>query len=364
MRKLSSIRFPISFWPLQLLGWLGYGVATATVYSQVLDMRDEVAFRAVLFLGTFLSSFVLREICRRLWRRRVSLIPALALCVVASWIFGLLCMAPAIWVERRIGPSEGPFPWFNVLAGSVGAAFILQGWSALYFGFKHYRTVEDLRLALLTAESTARSAQLQALQYQLQPHFLFNTLNAISSLVVSDQPQQATEMLANLGVLLRSTLEAPEVHTLALVDELATVEEYLAIERARFGSRLSVSFNVDPQVHAARVPRFLLQPLIENAVRHGIAARSSGGEIALRAHLSGEALVIEIENELPDPDSPNTEGSGLGLRNSRRRLQQLYGEQSSLMTDVIHNHRFLTVLTLPFAPACLGFEGRQEGEST
>jgi hypothetical protein len=364
MRKLSSIRLPISFWPLQLLGWLGYGIATATVYSQVLDKRDEVAFRAVLFLGTFLASFVLREICRGLWRRRVSLIPALALCFVASWIFGLLCMAPAIWVERRIGTFEGPFPWYNVFAGSVGAAFILQGWSALYFGFKQYRVVEDQRLALLTAESTARSAQLQALRYQLQPHFLFNTLNAISSLVVNDQPKQATEMLAHLGVLLRSSLEAPEVHTLALVDELVTVEEYLAIERARFGCRLSVSFDIDPQAHAARVPRFLLQPLIENAVRHGIAARSSGGEIALRAHLSGGALRIEIENELPDPDSQHTGGSGLGLRNSRERLEQLYSQQSSLTTAVIHGNRFLTVLTLPFAPAYLGLEGHQGGVSS
>jgi two-component system sensor histidine kinase AlgZ len=244
-----------------------------------------------------------------------------------------------------------------VLAGGVEAAFILIAWSALYFGFKQYRTVEEQKHALLTAESTARSAQLQALQYQLQPHFLFNTLNAISSLVVSDQPQRATEMLANLGVLLRSSLEAPEIHTLALSDELVMVEEYLAIERARFGSRLTVLFDIDPEVDAARVPRFLLQPLIENAVRYGIAARSSGGEIAVRAGLSGEALRIEIENELPDCDSQDTGGSGLGLRNSSKRLEQLYGGQSGLTTAVIHNNRFLTVVTLPFSPAYLDLEG-------
>jgi two-component system sensor histidine kinase AlgZ len=361
MRKLSTIRLPIAFWPLQLLGWLGYGIATAISYLPFRHMRDQVVFRAVFFTCSFLASFAVHQMCRKLWRRKISLIPALALCVMASYIFGVLCTAPAIWAERRIGPSQGYFPWNSVLAGGVGAAFILIAWSALYFGFKQYRTVEEQRLALLTAESTARSAQLQALQYQLQPHFLFNTLNAISSLVVSDQPQQAAAMLASLGILLRSSLEAPEIHTLTLSDELVTVEEYLAIERARFGSRLIVSFDIDPQVDVARVPRFLLQPLIENAVRYGIATRSRGGEIALRASLSGEALRIEIENELPDPDSQNTPGSGLGLRNSRERLEQLYGRQSSLTTAVIHNNRFLTVVTFPFAPADLGLDVHQEG---
>jgi hypothetical protein len=358
------MRLPISFWPLQLLGWLGYGVSTATVYSQVLDKPDYLAFRAVLFLGTFLSSFVLREICRRLWRRRVSLIAALAVCVVATLIFGLLCMAPAVWVERRVGPADGPFPWFDVLAGSVGAAVILQGWSALYFGFKNYRMVEDLRLALVTAESMARSAQLQALQYQLQPHFLFNTLNAISSLVVSDQPHQATQMIANLGVLLRSSLDRPEIHTVALCEELATVEEYLAIERVRFGSRLTVSFHIEPQVDVARVPRFLLQPLIENAVRHGIAARTTGGAIVVRAYVADDALLIEIENELPDRDSQNTAGGGLGLRNSRERLQQLYGQHSSLRASMIDNDRFLTVLTIPLVPDRVRLEDHHQGVSS
>jgi len=172
MRKLSSSRLPISFWPLQLLGWLGYGIVTAISYLPFRHMRDQIVFRAVFFTCSFVASFALHELCRRLWKRKISLIPALALCVVASYIFGVLCTAPAIWAERRIGPAQGPFPWTPVLAGGVEAAFILIAWSALYFGFKQYRTVEEQKLALLTAESTARSAQLQALQYQLQPHFL------------------------------------------------------------------------------------------------------------------------------------------------------------------------------------------------
>ena len=301
----------------------------------------------------------MRELCRKLWRSKVSLVAALAWCVVASCILGVLSAAPAIRAEQWIGGSEEWFNWGFLLAAGFGAALILIAWSALYFGFKQYLAVEDQRLALLAAESTARSAQLRALQYQLQPHFLFNTLNAISSLVVGDQPKRATEMLAKLGVLLRSSLDAPEIHTLALGDELIMVEEYLAIERARFESRLRVSFDIDPRVDKALVPRFLLQPLIENAVKHGIAARRSGGEISVRVGLSGETLRIEIENELPDRSSPAAEGSGVGLRNSTERLEQLYGRESQL-TTAIHNNRFLTVVTLPFTPTYLGWEPRQQ----
>src|SRR5262249_54800503 len=151
-------------------------------------------------------------------------------------------------------------------------------WSSLFFGFKHFKALEVHRELLLVSEATARMAQLKALQYQLQPHFLFNTLNAISSLVVSNQPKLATETLSRLAALLRSTLRDSETYTAPLHEELDMIEEYLEIEKLRFGARLSVQMDIEEGAQSASIPRFLLQPLVENAIRHGVERSTTPGD--------------------------------------------------------------------------------------
>jgi two-component system sensor histidine kinase AlgZ len=235
-----------------------------------------------------------------------------------------------------------------VAAQAFEAAFVLIAWSALYFGIKHYGTVEEQRNRLLASEATAREAQLQALRYQLQPHFLFNTLNAISSLVVSKQPERATEMIAKLAALLRNTLSVPEAHVVSLQEELAVTEEYLSIEQVRFGTRLAVSLNVSPEASAAQVPRFLLQPLVENAIRHGIARCPNGGEVSITAFVSEGQLRIDIENDRTEGVlQSGDEGNGLGLANTRTRLEKLYAEQGSVTVTTAQNNRFLVSIQFP-----------------
>jgi LytS/YehU family sensor histidine kinase len=179
----------------------------------------------------------------------------------------------------HLAGSREPLSWSLVAAEAFEATIVLIAWSALYFGIKHYGTVEEQRSRVLALEATAREAQLRALHYQLQPHFLFNTLNAISSLVVSKQPELATEMISKLAGLLRNTLSFPEAHVVTLREELAVTEEYLSIEQVRFGTRLAVSLIVSSTAYDAQVPRFLLQPIVENAIRHGIARRPNGGQV-------------------------------------------------------------------------------------
>jgi two-component system sensor histidine kinase AlgZ len=234
-----------------------------------------------------------------------------------------------------------------VAARAFEAAIILIAWSALYFGIKHYGTVEEQRGKVLASEAMAREAQLQALCYQLQPHFLFNTLNAISSLVVSKQPERATEMIAKLAGLLRNTLSFPEAHVVTLREELAVTEEYLSIEQVRFGPRLSVSRSVSSEAYDAQVPRFLLQPIVENAIRHGIARRPSGGEVAIRASAIEGQVRIEVENDRTEDTLPFAEGHGLGLRNTRTRLEKLYGEQGGVTVSTAENNRFLVSIQFP-----------------
>jgi LytS/YehU family sensor histidine kinase len=261
------------------------------------------------------------------------------------------CTAPAIWAEFRVSHDKLDSLARSAIASGIGAAFILIAWSALYFGFKHYQMLEEQKELLVASEATARTAQLQALQYQLQPHFLFNTLNAISSLVVSDQRALATEMLSRLGTLLRSTLQSPELYSVPLGEELAVIDEYLEIEQVRFGERLRIHFDIHEETRIAEVPRFLLQPLVENAIRHGIARRPQGGEIDIRAFLQENRLRIEVENDTGGLDGAKGEtGHGLGLHNSRARLERLYGNNATLTTSLL-GQRFLTSLSFPFTKA-------------
>ena len=274
-------------------------------------MRGEVDYRIAFFCSTFLASFLVHAFCRLLWRRSVRLVYALVLAVVLSYILGVLCTVVSALASLHFTHSREPLSWSMVAAAAFEATIVLIAWSALYFGIKHYGTAEEQRGRLLASEAAARQAQLQALRYQLQPHFLFNTLNAISSLVVSEQPELATEMIAKLAGLLRNTLSFPETHVVTLREELAVTEEYLSIEQVRFGPRLGVSLTVSSQAYAAQVPRFLLQPIVENAIRHGIARCPNGGEVAIRAYAGDGVLHIEIENDRTSQS--NERGDGLGL---------------------------------------------------
>jgi len=329
-----------------------YGLATAISYIPFRHIREEVDYRAALFCSTFLASFVLYASCHFLWRRSAPLASSLFLSVGLSYILGVLCTVVSALTALHFAGDRTPLSWSMVIARAFESAIVLIAWSALYFGIKHYGTVEEQRNRLLASEATAREAQLQALRYQLQPHFLFNTLNAISSLVVSKQPERATEMIAKLAALLRTTLSFPEAHLVTLREELAVAEEYLSIEKVRFGPRLVVSLSVTSEAYEAQVPRFLLQPIVENSIRHGIARCPKGGEVSITASVIERQLRIDIENDRTEGLlQRDDEGKGLGLANTKTRLEKLYGNQGSLTVTTSQNNRFLVSIQFPLTRA-------------
>ena len=328
--------------------WTLYTLATAISYIPFRHMRGQVIYKAAFLCTTFLASFIVHAWCRFLWRRSFRLGSTLVLSAILSYLLGVLCTVVSALISLHFESPRLPLSWSLVAAEAFEATIVLIAWSALYFGIKHYGTVEEQRGRLLAFEATAREAQLQALRYQLQPHFLFNTLNAVSTLVVSKQPEQATEMIAKLAGLLRNTLSFPETHVVTLREELAVTEEYLAIEQVRFGSRLAVSLEVSAQAYEALVPRFLLQPMVENAIRHGIARCPDGGQVAIRASAAAEQLRIEIENDRSQGTSlPDEAGERVGLANTRTRLQTLYGAQASLTVTPLLKSRFLVSIQFP-----------------
>jgi two-component system, LytTR family, sensor kinase len=212
------------------------------------------------------------------------------------------------------------------------------------------RAQEALRLDLRSSqlETQVAQARLGALKAQLQPHFLFNTLNAIVVLVRQQKGEQAEETLARFSDLLRAVLADMDAQEVSLARELEYLRLYLSIEQVRFSDRLRVDIDVDPEVLDAAVPHMGLQPLVENAIRHGVGQRATPGVIEIRAVREGDALRLSVRDDGPGFAAPGAGGSKLGLANTRARLKQLYGDASSLLTGNDARGGALVTMLLPF----------------
>jgi len=192
-----------------------------------------------------------------------------------------------------------------------------------------YRRYVDREQLAATLRAQLTEAQLEVLREQLRPHFLFNALNSVSTLLHRD-PQAADDMIVELSDLLRASLEHRGAHEHALADEIALVEKYLSIMRHRFEDRLVAEVRVDERVRDALVPQFLLQPLVENALEHGIARRAGAGRVVVSAERNANELWLAVTDDGPtSPEVPFEEG--VGLSNTRKRLEELYGAQQRLM---------------------------------
>jgi LytS/YehU family sensor histidine kinase len=233
---------------------------------------------------------------------------------------------------------------------------LLVTWSALYFSIKQQARLDENRQSLANAAIALRDAQLAALQYQLQPHFLFNSLNAISTLVFEGNRVDAGMMISRLADLLRSTLESIDEPVVYLETELNTARQYLAIEEVRFGPRLQVIVDVEPQALATRVPRFILQPLLENAIRHGVSKRLDGGRIWLSAQVRNGFLRLSVMSEGEDNQMDSDgkflsdNGFGFGLANTRKRLLHSYGSGATIVTNQRPQQMFEVILSIPVPP--------------
>lgn len=251
---------------------------------------------------------------------------ALVVSAVGSWlrVSPLVRSFPPDAAPPRLSPPY--WFWFGdafiVYLLVVGAA-LTRSYVLRYQGQREAAAVLEARLS---------AARLEALRRQLDPHFLFNTLSLVTSLVEKD-PAGARRMIARLSDLLRASLAddgAPEV---PLHQELALVDRYLDIMRVRFAGRLDVDVRVDPAARDALVPPLVLQPLVENAVKHGVERARGPARIAIEAARDGDAVVLRVRNDAPDgpdPASPAPDGHGLGLRTTRARLEALYGRDTGL----------------------------------
>ncbi len=319
------------FWILQLGGWAAFFGAMLVAGVSHWPPAFAAIHKTSLTLFGFLASLLLRWIYTtlRLRIRRLSLPGLFVLSFPLSfgaaglWMASHNLMIAAYQRGLQTGLRNAP-DFIN----TIYYAFVLVAWSVLYFAIPSWLDLIEERERVLKIELLAREARLQALRLQIQPHFLFNTLNAISTLVSESRNADANRMISRLADFLRLTLERADTTSVPLSDEIEFARNYLEIEQARFGDRLRVEISIAPGLDAVRVPSLLLQPLIENAVRHAIVPRESGGTLRVIARAENGQLVLEVHDDGPGlGDSP---GRGVGLRNTRQRLQESYGSSAAL----------------------------------
>ncbi len=231
-------------------------------------------------------------------------------------------------------------------------ACTLLTWCSAYIGINSMLDLEIEHARAVRALKLADSARLRALQSQLNPHFLFNALNGIATLVREGERTKAADMVDMLGDFLRLTLEKLDSPEITVGEELAFVEQYLRIQRLRFGSYFKAHVDADPETLDALVPTLILQPLVENAVRHGVLAREHGGALSVSIRRHDEALLITVEDDGPGLGDDGAHPYGVGLKNSAERLAALYGDDAHMSVGPRPYARgFSVVVFLPFRKA-------------
>jgi two-component system, LytTR family, sensor kinase len=322
--------FP-TFWRLQALGWTGLYALTFLDAIPYISHEPAALWRrvwgsAVICGILFLVSCLLRLICRALLERSLSWFQLQLRAFVWASILGGAVGAFVQTMALRFPQPD----WADLISNYLRYSILLLFWCNLYFSIKQWKRSIQEREDRARAEADAREARLSALRYQLNPHFLFNSLNAVSTLAVEGDVPASTRMLAQIADLLRVTLDGKKPFEVTLSEEMAFTKRYLAIEQTRLGHRLQVELTIAADTFEAAVPSMLLQPLVENAVRHGIAPVVGGGKMAIRSELKDQMLRIEISNTCPRCARPRETAGGIGLANTIERLRTMYGP----------NHRF------------------------
>jgi len=317
-----------SFWTIQIVGWIVYFVViyitflTIALPENYLNLFYLKAFRALT--GFFLTSVFLRPLYHR-FGNRLSIGWLVLLVLICAWVFGYAWTGIEFYYAYLTNPILN---LNNYLARSpriaLDYAMTLTAWSAFYLGVKNWLAWQKERENALASSALANKAQLEMLRYQLNPHFLFNALNSIRASVDEDA-KNAKQMITSLSEFLRYTLLHESDKKIPLGEELEAVRNYLAIEKIRFEDKLTVEFDVEKQAENFKVPGFLLNPLVENAVKYGLQTSVKPLQIKISAKVSDNKLILEVSNSGKLENNSNGNGTKIGLKNVRERLEKLFG---------------------------------------
>ena len=343
------------FWLLQFAGWSGWAMS---FYLGVIvwGKAPEHYYLYLPFIATIgmLLTLVLRALYRHMWEMEIT--RRIIAIVAGSYAAGLVWMAARGTVFYNMFPQEQKMTekhgmeFLSYFDGAVSAFWVMLVWSALYFGIKNYMAAQEDRERSLIALSMAHEAQLKMLRYQLNPHFLFNTLNAISTLVLDKNNELANVMVTRLSRFLRYTLDNDPMLKVTVAEEVEALRLYLDIEKVRFDERLQLHFNIENQASNALMPSLLLQPLVENSIKYAIAQAIDGGSISVNARIDENRLCLQVVDDGPGIDinkSASNKRGGVGLSNCRERLKEIYDQQQSFELSTTDPHGLTITICIP-----------------
>ncbi len=332
--RLPIIGFSVIWWGVYtgvLVNWFGFEIRLAA--------QDALA--SVIWT---MSSVALMETILNRYTPKAS---KYQFVIGLSFVVAFLCQ----WIANNfygvISNGNTVYNLFNVQSAPIRFAIIFlitAGYGIAYLFYKQTKELEESINHQLSNETMVRDAELQKLQLQLQPHFLFNSLNSINALILINPPK-AREMVQQLSDFLRTTLKRADEHWITLDQELVYLQLYLSIEKVRFGHRLDVQIECDEQIKLWLIPPLLIQPLVENAIKFGLYGTTESVVIKMNTQRTNDSLQIIISNPF-DTDMQPAEGSGFGLNGLKRRLYLLYA-RNDLLTTTIENNHFTVQLTLP-----------------
>jgi sensor histidine kinase YesM len=354
----TTDRHPLIFWPVQTVIGVAYFWAQGS--GEVLFASVPWHDAAVLWTGVSVINIALTSLIREVSKRRawLKLSPrqlfrrALFATLVASLITFGLTLALSNWVYGQlIPPMLATFyqklPLSNQLFNSyINTLIIYVIWVCGYFAIviQRQRSREEVRRAQLS--EALQEAELRLLKSQLNPHFLFNALNGVRALI-ADEPAKAQDAVTQLARTLRYTLAAGDAELVTLAREMEMVNDYLALESLRLAERLTIVREIEPPAADVRIPVMLLQTLVENAIKHGIAPLRQGGTLRIGARVTSHVLIIEVENPRPTEYASPARRQGVGLKNASERLRLLFGEAASLELDLSPPNRATATVRLP-----------------
>jgi sensor histidine kinase YesM len=341
------------FWALQMLGWTGWVTLFAIRDAYWGQPFERILLLVVDAIAGLILTTGLRYIYRAVWERPVY--QRILTVLIASYVVA------AIWQPIKNFSQFYYYQDFELIkeygtmgyfGGIIGYSyFLMLGWSGLYFALKFYRLLQLQIERSIRAESMAHEAQLRMLRYQLNPHFLFNTLNAISTLILDKNTESANAMVSKLSNFLRYSLDKDPMQKVDLEHEISTMQLYLEIEQVRFDERLTVEFNVDDAAKKALVPSLILQPLVENSIKYAVATCETGGTISIEAHKLNGYLQLVVADDGPGIQMENgapPDFSGVGLVNTRERLAQLYGASHDCVFGPVEPHGLKIDIRIPY----------------
>jgi len=322
------------FWILQILGWLAYCIAR-TLNAYALGEKPEFIYAVMMgVIGGFWITIALRHMYQFIRRAELPPLIMLGSVILCIFISSMVFSFVEVWAMNQLYDPDWTMQGLGFLYRTLYDTFVLMAWTGLYFVINNHFQLQQQKEKYLAASAQAHQAQLKMLRYQLNPHFLFNTLNAISTLVLDKQTKEANSMLTKLSAFLRFSLVSQPMQKTTLEEELYALSLYLDIERVRFQDRLKIIIDVPEKTKSALIPSLLLQPLVENAVKYAINPQIDGGTIAVKARVKHEKLEITLSDNGPGideskPKKPDHNSSGVGIPNTQERLNKLYPGESS-----------------------------------